>query len=162
VDQSGQTILNPQTGYQSVHLIFGPQLTTPIPTSGSATYTFMGGTQSTSLSGATIGQGVTSGTISISDFSTAEASLDMQVVHGDTYNVSGTLSINPTNGLNPLNVTASTASPDTNSACYPSCMTYVQGGFTGPTSGGIPQYVGITYAIQEHDPIIGVAAFKGP
>lgn len=165
VQDDGTTDINPQTGYQSIHLIFGPQLTSPLPTSGSATYTFIGGTQSTSLSGATIGQGVTSGTISISDFSSATADLNMQVVHGDTYNVSGTLSINTNSsngGLNPINVTASTAMPDASSACSPSCATDILGGFSGPITGGIPEYIGINYTIQEHDPIIGVAAFKGP
>lgn len=162
VQDDGQTNLNAQVGYQSIHIIFGPQLNLTTAPTGSATYTFEGGTQSTSLSGATIGQGVTSGTITISDFTLGEASLQMTVSHVNNYSVNGILNIGSNGGLTDRSVTASLLSPVAGSSCYPACPTYIDGGFAGTVSGGKPTFAGISYAIQETDPIIGVAGFKGP
>ncbi len=161
VSDNGETVLNPQVGYQSIHLIYGPIFDQPLPTSGGAVYTFAGGTQSTSLSGATIGQGVTGGYIAISDFSSGQAALEMDVSHVSQYTVAGYLTIGSGGSLHGDNVIATTGTPDLNSACYPSCGVEIDGGFAGPaTTGGLPSYAGLSYTINETDKIIGVAGFK--
>ena len=150
------------TGNQSIPFIYGPD-PGAIPTTGSATYTFVHGTQSTSLSGATIGNGVTSGNINV-NFGTNSANLSMVVNHvntdnsGGDYNVSGPLALNaPSNGIMD---TGSVLATGGTGACASSCGVNIQGGFAGPTNAsGNPSSIGIGYIINENDPITGVAGF---
>ena len=149
-------------GNQSVHFIFGPPPPS-LPTAGFAFYEFMGGTRSTSLSGATIGEGAVEGEISV-DFGRSEAFLSMKVDHASLeYLVQGLLNVN-TAGDNDIfdhQVFAFTSVPTPDSACYPQCPVLLDGGFAGPAvSGGFPEFVGFEYEIYEHDPIIGVAGFQ--
>lgn len=160
ISAGGSADVQTLTGNQSAHFIFG-QEPSSIPNTGTATYNFAGGTRSTSASGATIGSGVTGGSINV-DFGAASATLNMNVSHAsNTYTVAGPLGIDAANDhiFDTGSVTAATSAPG--SACYPSCTTNIEGGFAGPmTSGASPLHVGIGYQIRETDPITGVAGFN--
>lgn len=163
VDQ--ESGIDPFVNNQSLHIIYGPE-PGPIPTSGMGIYSFltMGGTQSTSVSGATIGNGITGGSIFV-DFSTSSASLGMNVDHnGDTYSVSGALMIdgNTLFDASPTSVTAMNITA-MSGACYPSCPTFIDANFAGPTNGSSqPSHILLGYDIRETDPIIGVGVFGNP
>ena len=151
-------------GDKSIHFIFGNPVPNLIGLSSTATYNFIGGTQSTSLSGATIGNGVINPSSSsiVVDFLSSNASLNMTVDHGTIYNVSGTLFVDATDAsmfdASPGNVTALSSSP----TCSP-CDVFIDAGFANPLVGGVPKFVGLEYDIQESDIIIGVAGFEvGP
>jgi len=159
VSEDGETDVPDFTGFQSAHFIYGPQPTS-FPTGGTATYDFLVGTRSTSVSGATIGEGVTDGMIFV-DFSTSTAGLEMDVTHDSVnYLVSGNLIIDPVEH----SVTDSfvQAFPETTVAgCTPYCPTLIDGGFAGPDAGGVPKYIGFGYDIQNTlDVITGVAGFQ--
>jgi hypothetical protein len=148
------------TGNQSLHFMYGPE-PGPIPVAGSATYNFIGGTRSTSVSGATIGNGVTSGSIAV-NFGTSGANLNMIINHLTNYSVSGPLSVDTReNGINDTGSVFATT--DMTGPCYPSsCTVFIDGGFAGPNSTsvpGTPAYIGIEYDIQTSDVITGVAGF---
>jgi len=169
MDDSGHTEARQLTGNQSVHFVFGPE-PPMIPTTGTATYGFLGGTQSTSLSGATIGDGVIGGIIDVY-FGDAYAFLGMGVSHaGNLYDISGPLSVAPA-GQNQISdipeaVTAQIYSRTgfvLNGPCggYPGCITHIQGRFAGPMDDNSnPANLGITYTIDTQDPITGAAAFS--
>jgi len=144
------------TNNQSVHFIYGPEPPATLPTIGMASYDFFGGTHSTSLSGATIGNGVTSGTISF-DFATSFGTLDMDVNHNSMqYAVNADLyayDINFVYGGGDAYTSAST------SYCVDGCGVYIIGSFAGDTSGN-PQFINFHYQVDEADPFIGVASFK--
>ena len=152
---------------QSVHFIYGPQPPAAFPTLGTATFDFLGGTQSTSLGGSTIGQGVTGGSISF-NFATDFGSLNMDVNHNNTqYAVTADLyaSTCPTCGTSSTVVdiivgggNADTATPS--SYCDGSCGVSILGNFAGATSDGNPQFINLHYQVDEADPFIGVASFK--
>lgn len=147
---------------QSLHFAFGPE-PEQIPTSGSGTYSFLGGTKSTSVSGATIGNGIQGGSINV-NFGTSNASIGMSVDHaGTNYSVSGNLTIDTARNdifETPNSVTAMTTAP---SACNPSCNTFIDGGFAGPlNASNQPKHIGIEYDIQETDAITGVGVFGNP
>jgi len=162
IDSGGGATIDTLTGNQSVHFIFGPEPAS-FPTMGVATYDFAGGTRSTSVSGATIGTGVTGGYLFV-NFADDTGGLDMNVNHGGSaYEVAGVLDFLPSQDkIFDAGVFATTTT--SGSACNPSCLTYINGGFAGaPGAGGNPAHVGIDYAIQETDPITGVAGFDlGP
>ncbi|MGK0298134.1 MAG: hypothetical protein ACI9XC_001752 [Gammaproteobacteria bacterium] len=160
-DATPGTVESPLTGSQSAHFIFGKDEGI-INTSGTATYNFFGGTTSTSAGGSTDGGGVTSGAIGINF--TGTGTINMNVVHNTaSYNVNGSLIVDPANGA-VFDVTsgvfASTGAAG--SACNPSCDAFIDGGFAGPNAGGVPKYIGIAYDIDETDPIMGVAGFSTP
>jgi hypothetical protein len=160
-DATPGTEVNTLTGEQSTHFIFGQAPLGPIATSGNATYTFVGGTRSTSASGSTIGTGVTTGSIGV-DFGRGNGTIGMNVDHaGTVYNVSGSMNVLPADGVIFDNiVTAMTTSGN----CNTGCQTFIDGGFAGPDSSttGIPKYIGIEYDIQDIDVVMGVAGFSTP
>lgn len=159
VVRDGETSVPEFTGFQSAHFIFGPN-SPALPTGGGATYDFLAGTRSTSVSGATIGDGVIGGSINV-NFGSASANLNMDVVHDNVdYFVSGSLTVNPGDrSLFDNAVMASTVDPA--SGCYPSCQTLLDGGFAGPAQAGTPKYIGFEYEIQNTiDVITGVAGFQ--
>ncbi len=154
-----ETNVDELTGYQSIHFIYG-DTPGPIPTSGGALYQFTIGTQSTSVSGDTIGIGVTAGSISVT-FSTSDAFISMSVDHDSTlYNITGNLMIDGAS-LQDTSVFAFTTAPG--SACNPNCETFIDGGFAGPASPSMPSMpnnIGIEYDIQDTDVVTGVAGFS--
>lgn len=165
--QNGHTELQELSGNQSIHFVFGPEPPV-IPTTGSAVYGFLGGTQSTSASGASIGDGVIGGVIQVF-FSDYSAFLGMGVNHdGNMYDVFGPLNVDTAdNHITdiPGEVTAvnytELAGPDSPCMSYPGCGTDIEGGFAGPMDDqGNPANLGIEYTIQTQDPITGVAAFS--
>jgi FecR protein len=148
------------TGNQSIHFIVGPE-PPPLPSLGSATYNFIGGTQSTSVSGATIGQGATAGFISV-DFGTSDGFINMDVMHNEIeYFVSGNLNIFASENSFFINGLATTSA--SGSACNPDCLTEIDGSFFGPgiefDSELFPKHIGIEYDISETDEFSGVAGF---
>ncbi len=165
VDDTGLTDGGDLVNNQSVHFIFGPELTSAIPTSGTATYMLAGGTRSTSVSGDTIGSAPNVGSINIDFGNTSqEAMLQMQLDHNNTtYDVGGTLGFSSfSDGVFDIDVTALTFDPVPGGSCNtsPGCSTFIEGGFAGPMDPGGPRHIGFQYAIQETDPITGVAGFE--
>ena len=167
MDETGHTEVQQLTGNQSIHFIFGPEPPL-IPEVGSASYGFLGGTHSTSASGATIGDGVLDGSIYV-QFAEAYAYLGMDVGHnGGVYSVYGQLQVDGAdNHITdiPGDVTAymynNPGRFDTVCDGEFGCPTHIEGGFAGPTnSNGNPANIGIAYGIGERDPITGVAAFS--
>lgn len=162
-DDTGHTSIKNLAGNQSVHFVFGPEPPV-IPTMGTATYGFLGGTHSTSVSGATIGNGVVDGFIGV-DFTNALANLYMDVSHaGNLYGVSGNLNMDAAaNHITdiPQQVTAYLSPGTIGGPCNNGCATRIDGSFVGPTdSNGNPANIGIAYSIETHDPITGAAAFS--
>jgi hypothetical protein len=145
-------------GNQSIHLIFG-QDPGVIATTGSASYNFIGGTKSTSAIGATLGNGVTSGTINVNFAGSGDINMTVDHIPSFPYTVSGTLNVIPAhNEIINASVTATTG--DSGSACFSSgCATFMDGVFVGPTVSGIPGHIGIEYDIQDTDVVMGVAGF---
>ena len=154
-----ETNVDVLTGNQSLHFIFGEE-PGPITSTGSALYQFTVGTNSTSISGDTIGDGATNGFISVT-FSTSDAFLQLDVEHaGSQYMINGNLMIDGAS-LQDTNVFATTST--NGSACNPVCPTFVDGGFAGPDAPsmpGMPNNIGIEYDIQDTDVITGVAGFS--
>ena len=155
------------SGNQSLHVVVGPE-PSGIPTLGTAIYDFAGGTQSTSVSGATIGEGVTAGFVGI-DFLSSSGFLQMNVLHDSIdYLISGNLGLVASenalfdNEFGGVGVIASTNVAG--SACNPDCIVELDGGFVGESfefqSELFPKYLGFEYDIAETDEITGVAAFK--
>jgi hypothetical protein len=168
MDETGHTEAQQLTGYQSMHFIFGPEPPV-IPNTGYAYYGFLGGTRSTSASGATIGDGVLGGTIYV-QFAQTLAYLGMDVGHnGGIYNVIGQLEVdgadNHINSAIPGGVAAYMYDNPAhfNTVCGGGigCPAQIEGTFTGPSNTqGNPTNIGIQYSIGERDPITGVAAFS--
>lgn len=147
------------SGFQSVHFLFGTQPPL-LPTSGMAFYEFIGGTQSTTVSGATIGQGVLAGGFIDVNFGLSSASLNMDVQHnGVGLMVSGSLSIDPGDASLSDIVSGVPSVSATGGPCVPSCPTFIDAGFAGPAAGPFPKHIGLEYDIQAADVIMGVAAF---
>ncbi|MFQ5659947.1 MAG: FecR domain-containing protein [Gammaproteobacteria bacterium] len=141
------------TGFQSLHFVFG-QEPPPLPTLGTASYNLINSTNSTSVDGATIGQGATGGFIAV-NFGMSTGFINMDVTHNSVnYLVSGNLTIQANNNSifdQFFNVIASTTNG--NSACNPDCLTEIDGAFIGPGIGtnNTPQYLGLEYDISERN-----------
>lgn len=146
---------NPSTlsSQQGLHYITGIP-TASMPTTGTASYSFVAATSPT---GGTSTAAWTPGTFSFGsfsvDFASAQASLSFGVnINGNTYNASASgLSFTGTNNFSgSLAVTCS---------CY--CNGHVQGLFFGSAA----ERAGIAYRINDFDTaatIIGTAAFRAP
>jgi hypothetical protein len=168
MDETGHTEAQQLTGYQSIHFIFGPEPPV-IPNMGYAYYGFLGGTRSTSASGASIGDGVLDGTIYV-QFAEALAYLGMDVGHnGGIYNVYGQLQVDGADNHITSAIPGGIAAymydnpAHFNTVCGGEigCPAQIEGGFTGPSdTQGNPANIGIQYSIGERDPITGVAAFS--
>jgi hypothetical protein len=161
VHEDGETLLENLVGFQSVHFIFGPEPPL-LPTSGFASYNWIGGTQSTSISGDSIGTGAIGGSISV-NFGDSSAFLFMDVQHDILYMVEGPLTISSSDktlsSFGAAGVDAFVNMPE--HPCYPSCQVTIEGGFAGPAADNNPKYIGISYDIHRPgDGIIGVAGFE--
>ncbi|MDX1514265.1 MAG: FecR family protein [Gammaproteobacteria bacterium] len=148
------------TGFQSWHFITGPTPGSPLPGpfSGIFTYSFAGGSNSTSESGATIGAGAINGTLVLDAASSIPfVSINMQVQHDFiVYNVNGSVDIfgfvfgNQFGG-----VMQASGGPH---ACSFVCPANVDGTFSG--AGTPPSHAGVAYIIFDIDPIHGVVGFR--
>jgi hypothetical protein len=155
------------TGNQSLHFINGVPINN-LPSLGSANYDFIQSTDSTTTSGATIGDGVTSGQLQV-NFTAAQVNLNMNVNHeGTDYGVFGLLDIFQTAGrpvkdrFTNLNFGGN---PGGSVSCAPSCNASVDGFFAGNTQtslGTTPSHAGIAYEVDSSiisDQIHGTASF---
>ena len=147
------------TGQESRHFILGTAVV-GTPSNVIGTYSFSGGSASTSASGATIGQGVISGSLQW-DFMLSEGVLNMLVRHGTTdYTVSG--GVGPGEGPNLFSdIAGESVSAFDGVSNY---LTSIRGFFAGAVSSsagtsGAPLGAGLQYTINTPDPILGTAAF---
>ncbi len=122
------------TGKQSLAFVTGDAPATPLQ-GATGTYQFIGGTQSTTASGATIGQGVTSGELIFDFGSTPIGTVAMTVNHLTDYNVTGFLEIDDTNPRLFFDTDATAITTGGN--CDTGCTTFIDGGFAGALSGGL-------------------------
>lgn len=154
VETDFDTELVTLTGFQSWHFIYGAD-PGPIASSALASYVFSGGTFSTSVSGATLGDGVTAGRLDW-DFLLGEGALSMTVSHaGFQWLVDGSL-------RSDVDVDARAFFDDdvTASSKRGTVSAGISGFFAGPSKGGVPIAAGLNYLIEDSDPIIGVAGFE--
>jgi hypothetical protein len=159
-DDGGDKYPRSMDGDQSTHYIFGQDPGT-IATSGTASYSFMeSAPSSTSLSGDTIGTGVTAGTISVDFGLSGSGTINMTVDHVNEYTVSGDLIVDSANNEITNRFASSVTATGGMDNCSPSCEAYINGSFFGPSSAGVPGFVGIEYDIYESDIIMGVAGFE--
>ena len=164
VDNEGgplQSEVDDLMGNQSLHYVIGPTpgLPMPAPGSGIFTYNFIGSTDATSESGATIGNGVVSGQL----FLDAGGGVpfvqifNMIVNHNAiNYNVNGNVDISGFAFGNQFGGGAFATGGV--GACSGSCPVNIDGTFMG--TGSPPSHAGLAYHISEFDKIHGVAAFK--
>ena len=136
------TVAIPTTA--SLHYILGTSVPT-IPTSGTASYSFVGGTPSTDASGG-VGSGITTGTVNV-NFATPNVTANFTVVHGASITVNTTM---PMEGSRRAAFSSSLAGGSI-------------GGATGTVSGffvgaGSPTGAGLSYSLNGN--IVGVGAFR--
>ncbi len=118
-----------------------------VPVTGSATYTFFGGTGSTSQLGS-VGAGVTSGTLT-ANFGSNSVSTNLSISHGTTFAASGSGTLEP--GNRALFVGNGTASG----------LPFKFDGFFAGTGGAAPPRAGMGWGIDRPgDPIVGTAGFR--
>lgn len=129
----------------NLHYILGTSVPT-IPTTGSATYGFIGGTPSTDQAGG-VGSGITSGTLTAYFFSN-NVSANFAVSHGGTYKVTASM---------PMSHNRSSFSGTGSAGGY---TANVSGFFAGTNAPTAPSRAGITYDIKTGNPIAGVGAFR--
>lgn len=128
----------------SMHYILGTSVPT-IPTTGTATYNFIGGTRSTDAGGG-IGSGITAGSVT-ANFAANSVGTSFTVVHGGTINVTATMPMDPGHR-----------------ASFSSSLAGGSiGGATGTVSGffvgsGTPTGTGLSYSLNNN--IVGVGAFR--
>ncbi|MGR8918466.1 MAG: FecR family protein, partial [Gammaproteobacteria bacterium] len=141
------------TGFQSEHFIVGADPLV-IPGSGTAKYSFTGGTYSTAIDGSSIGMGVTRGFLQF-DFLSQTGAIDMTVQHqAMSLRVIGELLIDfyePKfffDSFGGVSAVTSTGS-------YPA---QIEGFFAEPGTDA-PLAAGLSYLIDTATPIIGVAGF---
>lgn len=138
-------------GFQSDHFIFGPDPLF-VPFAGQARYDFTGGTFSTAVNGASIGQGVTGGFVAF-DFGLGSGVVDMDVVHGQmAFDVIGSLQLeNDPRFFFDANVNATTVA-----GSYPVSL---DGFFAVPNGFNAPKAAGLSYVIDMPVDLIGTAGF---
>lgn len=134
----------------SLHYILGTTVPT-IPTTGSASYSFIGGTASTDAAGS-VGLGMTAGTLSANFFANT-ASANFAVNHNGSYSVS--------TGAMPFSGNRTSFETTTASVSGPGASTgTVSGFFAGTSAPTAPSHAGLTYKIDAASPIVGVGAFR--
>lgn len=134
-----------------LHYMFG-QPAGSVPMAGSATYTFVGGSGSTSAAG-TAGAGVTSGNLSV-NFATNSLSTSLSISHGGTYSASGTGFLEPGARAN-FSGPSGTATGPTGTHAFK-----FDGFFAGAGAPTAPARAGMAWHIQSPDAIVGTAGFR--
>lgn len=136
----------------NLHYILGTTVPT-IPTSGSATYTFIGGTPSTDKGGG-VGSGITAGSLT-ANFLASTVGASLTVSHGGTYSL--TASGVPFNS----NSRAGFSSDSGGTVSVPGASgSKLSGIFTGTNSPTAPSNAGVSYLINAASPIVGVGGFR--
>lgn len=136
----------------NLHYILGTTVPT-IPTAGSASYDFIGGTPSTDEVGA-VGSGMTSGTLN-ANFLSSTISANFSVSHNGAYTVS---TGNMPFGSNRASFATATGAA---SVSGPGATAgTVDGFFAGTNAPTAPSHTGLTYKIDAASPIVGVGAFR--
>lgn len=139
----------------NVHYIIATSIPT-IPGSGTATYSFVGGTPSTDVAGGK-GAGITSGTL-VADFLSAFVGASFKVSHGSTYNVDAFMPLASTGGGSFSSKTGGFVQVD--GLFSPSAQ--VAGFFAGKNAPTAPSHAGISYQIPTGPgatPTVGVGGF---
>jgi hypothetical protein len=134
-----------------LHYLIG----TPVgsaPMIGSATYTFIGGTGSTSLLG-TVDAGVTAGTLT-ANFGANTVNAGMSISHGGTFSASGFATIQGSNRARFSSVTGTASGPG---GSFPFKF---DGFFAGTSAPTAPPRAGVGWTIDRPDAISGTAAFR--
>jgi hypothetical protein len=134
----------------SIHYLLGTTVPT-IPTTGIATYNFVGGTPSTDQAGG-VGQGITGPSTLTANFSTNSVAATFNVTHGSVYNATA---IMPMGGNR-----ASFSSDNAGGSFYASGYTGKASGFFAGTTGAAPSQAGLSFTINTPSPIVGVGAFR--
>lgn len=146
----------------SFHYLLGTSVPT-IPTAGTATYTFIGGTPSTDQSG-TVGQGILAGGTLSADFLNNTVGANMTVRHGVDYVLTANAMPLGTNTMgNNVNVSRASFSSGINGAntnVLGANSATISGFFGGTSTPAGPSHAGISYEINAASPIVGVGAFK--
>jgi hypothetical protein len=153
------TVAIPDT--TSIHYILGTTVPT-IPTTGTATYSFIGGTPATDKTGV-VGSGITSGTLT-ANFLSNVVGANMTVNFYGTDNVlAATMPVDASNraafGTNNQNaaIFSGSAGPVTNPKLY---SANVNGFFAGSNSPTAPSRAGVSYDIaRPSGAVVGVGAF---
>jgi len=128
----------------SLHYILGTSVPT-IPTSGSASFSFVGGTPSTDAGGG-VGSGITGGTVH-ANFLSNSVGASFTVVHGSTLSVNATMPMEPNH--------RSAFSSDRPGGYVSGATGTVAGFFVGTSS---PTGAGLSYSLNHN--IVGVGAFR--
>ena len=133
------------------HYIFGiPAATVPI--AGNATYTFIGGTGSTSVAG-TVGAGITAGTLT-ANFGANSVSTNLTIDHGGTYTANG-VAVLPAGNRAQFASTTGAATGPTGTHAFK-----FEGFFAGAPSPVGPPRAGMVWNIARPDSIVGAGAFR--
>lgn len=136
--------------YSNLHYILGTSVPT-IPGTGTATYSFIGGTASSDQYG-TIGSGITSGTLT-ANFNLNSVGASFAVEHNGIHNVSATMPLSNNRASFSSNNIGGSASAGMSNAV-------VSGFFAGSNTDSGPSRAGISYEIQQPgNSIVGVGAF---
>jgi hypothetical protein len=123
-----------------------------VPLSGSATYTFIGGSGSTSQAGL-VGAGVTSGTLT-ANFGSNVVSTSLGISHNGTYSASGAAFLTSGNRAAFSNGSGTASGPGGSFAFS------FDGFFAGAGAPTAPSRAGIGWKINAPDAFVGTAGFK--
>lgn len=133
-----------------LHYIFGIPAAS-VPLIGSAGYTFIGGTGSTSVAG-TVGAGITAGTLS-ANFGSNTVSTNVTINHGGTFTANGFATLTAGNRAQFSSISGSTSG----AGSFPFRF---EGFFAGAPAPTAPPRAGITWEISRPDAIVGTGAFR--
>ncbi len=136
----------------SIHYLLGTSVPT-VPGTGTATYSFIGGTASTDATGM-VGSGITAGTLT-ANFSGYSVGANLTVNHGGVYNLSATMPMSS----NPANFSTSNPGGFASTTGAGSYSANVSGFFAGTNAPTAPTRAGVSYEIKAPTSIVGVGAF---
>ena len=152
--------IDAHTGFQSHHAVALAPANTPLPTMGTATYTFIpgSGTPSTSQDGLTIGTGITGGTLDVEFGPSPNVQLNVSVSHNPTLNLQGFVDIDPSTQTFGNDVGGSAFA--TGGSCSPSCNAKVAGVIDTGRAGLVGVIEDLNGDLNNDDSIHFAGAFK--
>ncbi|MFM9912693.1 MAG: FecR domain-containing protein [Methylophilaceae bacterium] len=136
----------------SIHYLLGTSVPT-IPGTGTATYSFIGGTASTDATGM-VGSGITAGTLT-ANFSGYSVGANLTINHGGVYNLTATMPMSS----NPASFSTSNIGGSASTTGAGNYSANVSGFFSGTNAPTAPSRAGISYEIKAPSSIVGVGAF---